>query len=148
MSDALKIVTYAITIPTAVILVYLAGKVDVLDLLLKGLISSADDMIFESTRAKIADEVELKMTYMCGCRNCIERVRAIIMEDSIPLDNQCDVCTIQDCQVKNRVRVAYVCDRRYCSEGCNNTDCHHTEDIHHAKNFECVGDGKWMEKEE
>lgn len=148
MSDVLKIVTYAITIPAVVILIYLAGKVDVLDLLFKSIITSADDALFERAREKIADEVELKMTYMCGCRNCIERVRAIIMDDSVPLDNQCDSCPIQDCQVKNRLRVSYLCDRRYCSEGCNNPDCHHTEDIHHAKNFVCVEVGKWMEKED
>lgn len=52
-----------------------------------------------------------------------------------------------NCRAEDNVRVSYVCDERYCSEGCTNPDCHHTEDIRHAKNFKCVEDGKWMEKE-
>lgn len=43
--------------------------------------------------------------------------------------------------------VAYICDRRYCPEGCKNPDCHHTVDISHAKNFEQVDTNKWIEKE-
>ena len=58
MGDLLKIVTYAITIPAVVILIYLAGRVDVLSLLFKSIISSTDDVVFEKTRDKIADEVE------------------------------------------------------------------------------------------
>lgn len=52
-----------------------------------------------------------------------------------------------NCRAENNIRVSYLCDGRYCSDGCTNTDCHHTEDIHHAKNFKCVEDGKWMETE-
>lgn len=45
-----------------------------------------------------------------------------------------------------QTRVAYVCDQRYCPDGCHNPDCHHTEDITHAKNFTKLEAGKWMEK--
>ena len=37
------------------------------------------------------------------------------------------------------VRVAYICDRKFCKE-CNNPDCHHVCDIAHAKNFECISE--------
>jgi hypothetical protein len=47
---------------------------------------------------------------------------------------------------KSPVQVAYVCDGRACADGCNNPECRHTCDISHAKNFEYVGDGKYMEK--
>lgn len=42
--------------------------------------------------------------------------------------------------------IAYVCDQKEC-ESCDNPDCHHTLDIKHAKNFEEVEPGKYMEKE-
>lgn len=44
------------------------------------------------------------------------------------------------------MRVAYICDGEACVE-CNNPECHHTEDIRHAKNFECIGENLYMEKE-
>lgn len=47
---------------------------------------------------------------------------------------------------KSPVRIAYICDGKACVE-CNNPECHHTEDIHHARNFERVGENQYMEKE-
>lgn len=43
------------------------------------------------------------------------------------------------------VKVAYLCDKKSCAK-CDNPDCHHTLDIEHAKNFERVEDGRYMEK--
>lgn len=40
----------------------------------------------------LADCVEDKMTYMCGCRNCIETVKSIIRNDVKPFENQCIHC--------------------------------------------------------
>ena len=39
--------------------------------------------------------------------------------------------------------IVYVCDREAC-ENCS-TECNHTSDIHHAKNFTEVAPGKFME---
>ena len=44
--------------------------------------------------------------------------------------------------------VAYICDQRYCSDGCKNPDCRHTCDINHAKNFVRIGPGKWTESDD
>ena len=44
-------------------------------------------------------------------------------------------------------RVAYICDRKFC-EKCDNPDCHHVFDIRHARNFECIADNEYFEKEE
>ena len=44
-------------------------------------------------------------------------------------------------------RVAYICDGKACTS-CDGEGCHHTVDIQHARNFECVGENKYMEKEE
>ena len=41
---------------------------------------------------ELADEVEDKMTYMCGCKNCIETVKRIIKDDVKPFDIYCDSC--------------------------------------------------------
>lgn len=38
--------------------------------------------------------------------------------------------------------VAYICDRTQCDGGCPNPDCHHTEDVRHAKNFESAPGAK------
>jgi translation initiation factor 2B subunit (eIF-2B alpha/beta/delta family) len=40
----------------------------------------------------IADSVKDKMTYMCGCKNCIEKVQSIIKDEIKPTDSQCDKC--------------------------------------------------------
>lgn len=42
--------------------------------------------------------------------------------------------------------VAYVCDGRVC-DLCSYSECHHTLDIHHAKNFTETEPGKFMENE-
>lgn len=42
-------------------------------------------------------------------------------------------------------RVAYVCDRKMCEECAS--DCNHTFDIRHAKNFECIADNEYFEKD-
>lgn len=36
--------------------------------------------------------------------------------------------------------VLYLCDGKYCKNGCLNADCKHTADIRHAKNFKKAGD--------
>lgn len=46
-------------------------------------------------RNRIANEVEDKMTYMCGCRNCIEKVTAIIKDDVKPFESQCKNCGLE-----------------------------------------------------
>lgn len=43
--------------------------------------------------------------------------------------------------------VAYVCDGKKC-ETCPGLECHHTLDIHHAKNFTEIEPGRFMENEE
>lgn len=43
-------------------------------------------------------------------------------------------------------QVAYVCDNEACGAACS-TECHHTTDVRHARNFECVGENQYMEKE-
>lgn len=53
----------------------------------------------------------------------------------------------QDASVnaESEVKVAYLCDKKSCAR-CDNPDCHHTLDIEHAKNFERVEDGRYMER--
>ena len=46
-------------------------------------------------REDIANAVEEKMTYMCGCRNCIEKVKMIINDDVKPFDSQCANCELE-----------------------------------------------------
>lgn len=41
--------------------------------------------------------------------------------------------------------VAYVCDETACEKGCPRTECYHTLDIDHAKNFKKLINGKYME---
>lgn len=50
---------------------------------------------------ELAESVEDKMTYMCGCRNCIETVTQIIKGDRKPFDSQCNECGNKDCKSKN-----------------------------------------------
>ena len=47
---------------------------------------------------------------------------------------------------KRNPGIVYVCDRKQCGESCPNPDCYHTHDIHHARNFEDVGFGQYMER--
>lgn len=42
-------------------------------------------------------------------------------------------------------KVAYLCDKKSCAK-CDNPDCQHTLNIEHAKNFERLDDGRYMEK--
>lgn len=42
--------------------------------------------------------------------------------------------------------IAYVCDGKSC-ETCPGLECHHTIDIHHAKNFTEIEPGRFMENE-
>ena len=44
--------------------------------------------------------------------------------------------------------VAFLCDWGACDLEVDCLDCHHTTDVSHAKNFEKVAEGKYMEKEE
>ena len=58
-----------------------------------------------------------------------------------------DVRKCSECEYKRKEeRVMYLCDGKTCSK-CDNSECHHTYDISHAKNFKYVGDGKYIEKE-
>jgi hypothetical protein len=50
---------------------------------------------------ELAESIENKMTYMCGCRNCIETVTKIIKGEIKPFDSQCDKCGNKDCESKN-----------------------------------------------
>jgi hypothetical protein len=43
----------------------------------------------------IASAVEEKMEDMCGCINCIEKVKMIIKGDVKPFENQCNNCKIE-----------------------------------------------------
>lgn len=43
----------------------------------------------------IANLVEEKMMYMCGCRNCIEKVKMIIKGEVKPIENQCKYCKLE-----------------------------------------------------
>lgn len=54
-----------------------------------------------AVREEIANAVEEKMTYMCGCLNCITKVTQIIKDDVKPFDMQCDNCEIE-CRVKGK----------------------------------------------
>lgn len=49
---------------------------------------------------EIAEAVDEKMTYMCGCRNCIEKVKIIIRNDVKPIENQCAICCVRNCWIK------------------------------------------------
>lgn len=46
-------------------------------------------------REKIANAVEDKMAYMCGCRNCIEKITMIIKGDVKPFKSQCKNCGLE-----------------------------------------------------
>ncbi len=48
-----------------------------------------------SIREEIANAVEEKMTYMCGCRNCIEKVTMIIKDEVKPFESQCKNCKLE-----------------------------------------------------
>lgn len=48
--------------------------------------------VFNKHLQDLADQVEAKMTYMCGCRNCIETVKSIIRDDVKPFESQCIHC--------------------------------------------------------
>ena len=43
-------------------------------------------------------------------------------------------------------QVAYICDGKACTSW-DGECCHHTVDIRHARNFECVSENKYVEKE-
>lgn len=48
-------------------------------------------------------------------------------------------------------KVAYICDLKACGDTCPNDMCHHTFDISHAANFECLNpdsdEKRYIEKE-
>ena len=48
-----------------------------------------------AVREEIASAVEDKMTYMCGCRNCIEKITMIIKGDVKPFESQCKNCGLE-----------------------------------------------------
>ena len=43
----------------------------------------------------VLNAVEEKMTDMCGCRNCIEKVTMIINGDVKPFESQCKNCKLE-----------------------------------------------------
>ena len=46
----------------------------------------------EPDLTELVKAIEEKMTYMCGCQNCIETVTQIIKGESIPFNSKCDEC--------------------------------------------------------
>lgn len=52
-------------------------------------------------RTNLANAVEEKMMYMCGCKNCIKTVSDIIRNDMKPFDSYCEDCSI-DCHKRNK----------------------------------------------
>lgn len=76
---------------------------------------------------KELEELKLGDAKLRGMLDALKVVRGI--DDTTPL------------------RVAYICDRKFCEE-CNNPDCHHCFDITHARNFEFVAENEYWEKEE
>lgn len=46
------------------------------------------------------------------------------------------------------LKVRYLCDRKACGRGCTNSECRHTSDITHARNFASLGWGVWEEVDE
>lgn len=50
---------------------------------------------YAKTLNDIANSVEEKMMYMCGCRNCIEKVKMIIKGEVEPIENQCKYCALE-----------------------------------------------------
>lgn len=49
----------------------------------------------------IAEQVEDKIEYMCGCRNCIETMKAIIVRDFKPRKSKCEQCyQFEECRKK------------------------------------------------
>ena len=51
--------------------------------------------INHAAREELANAIEEKMTYMCGCRNCITKVTMIIKDDVKPFESQCENCNIE-----------------------------------------------------
>lgn len=53
------------------------------------------------SREELAEEVEEKMMYMCGCLNCIEKIKMIILGKVVPYDSKCSECGMyEDCMKK------------------------------------------------
>ena len=65
-------------------------------------IDEIENVEITSIRKQIANEVEEKMIHMCGCRNCIEKIKMIIIGDVKPIKNQCE-----DCQLECISRINY-----------------------------------------
>lgn len=50
---------------------------------------------------ELAEAIDTKMTYMCGCRNCIEIVKRCITGSNTPTKSQCNGCLKQkECEEK------------------------------------------------
>lgn len=53
------------------------------------------------SREELAADVVCKMEEMCGCLNCIEKVRMIIEGNVVPFDTKCKECgQYEDCMKK------------------------------------------------
>lgn len=54
--------------------------------------------------------------------------------------------------MNEKLKIAYLCDGEGCAAGsghcCLHTECTHTFDIHHAKNFKMIGKGTFFEEQE
>ena len=49
---------------------------------------------------ELAEGIEEKMTYMCGCKNCIETVTQIIKDERKPFDSKCNECGLYETRCK------------------------------------------------
>ena len=50
---------------------------------------------------ELTKNVEEKMTYMCGCRNCIETITQVIKGERKPLESHCSQCgKFEECKEK------------------------------------------------
>lgn len=75
---------------------------------------------------KTLEELKLGNAKLRGMLDCLKTINGV--DNTTPL------------------RVAYICDRKFCDE-CNNPECHHCFDITHAKNFKYVSENEYWEKE-
>ena len=69
-----------------------------------GLIAASKPEVYRvstTSREELAEAVEEKMTYMCGCLNCIEKVKMIILDNVVPSNSKCFECAMrEECQKK------------------------------------------------
>lgn len=68
---------------------------------------------------------------LCGIENCTKK------------DEECREMLIQKLIERKKEmeqqKIVFLCDKHACDK-CSNSECEHTENIRHAKNFESFGD--------